>query len=391
MAGIWSFSFYFVLLGGYAFVLPYLVLYYQSAGFTGVQIGILTGISPLITMLGAALWTALADATRQHRLIMSSALLAGTFSLLLFPYLHTFMPILLLAVLFYIFYGPVSSLADSASMYMLADKKEMYGRVRLGGTIGFGLASILAGVVVQGYGLRLAFWGSAALLLLAFFTSQKLTYNPQMVKESTRQGIATLLTNPRWILFMCLAFAGGLSLAGTNTYLFPYLKELGAKESTMGLALAIGTISEIPVFFYGHHLVRRFKPFGLLILAMGFTGVRLLAFAVASIPSLVLLVQLLNGLTFPAMWIAGVAYAEENAPPGLNATAQGMFNAMVFGFGAAVGGFIGGPLMESSGGRGTYTVFGAAVLAILVMVLLYQRYLPKEGLAPVNMVDYKSP
>ena len=387
MAGVWSFTFYFLLLGGYAFALPYLVLYYQSAGFSGVQIGILTGISPLITMLGASLWSALADATRRHRLIMSVALLVGSLSLLAFPFLHTFLPILLLAILFYIFYGPVSSLADSASMYMLADKKEMYGRVRLGGTIGFGIAAILAGVVVQGYGLRLAFWGGAILLLLAFFSSQKLTHNPQVVKEPTSREIVRLLRNPRWILFLCLAFAGGLSLAGTNTYLFPYLKELGAKETTMGLALAMGTISEIPVFFYGHHLVRRFKPFGLLILAMAFTGLRLLAFAAASTPELVLLVQLLNGLTFPAMWIAGVAYADENAPAGLSATAQGMFNAMVFGFGAAVGGFAGGPLMESSGGQGTYTVFGTAVLAILVMVLLYQRRLPKEGLAAANVVE----
>jgi len=216
LAGVWSFTFYFVLLGGYAFTLPYLVLYYQAAGFSGVQIGILTGISPLITMLGASLWSALADATRRHRLIMSAALLVGSFSLLAFPFLHTFLPILLLAVLFYIFYGPVSSLADSASMYILADKKEMYGRVRLGGTIGFGLVALLAGVVVQGYGLRLAFWGGAALLLLAFLTSQKLTYNPQAVKGSAGQGIARLLAIPRWILFLCLAFAGGLSLAGTK-------------------------------------------------------------------------------------------------------------------------------------------------------------------------------
>ena len=293
MAGTWSFTFYFLLLSGYAFALPYLVLYYQNAGFSGVQIGILTGISPLITMLGASLWTALADATRRHRLIMSAALLAGSFSLLAFPILHSFIPILLLAVVFYIFYGPVSSLADSASMYMLAERKEMYGRVRLGGTIGFGIVAILAGVVVQGYGLRLAFWGGAALLLLAFLASQKLTYNPQIVKETTGRGIARLLGNPRWILFLCLAFAGGLSLAGTNTYLFPYMKELGAKESSMGLALAMGTISEIPVFYYGHHLVRRFKPFGLLVLAMGFTGVRLLAFAAAGTPGLILLVQMI--------------------------------------------------------------------------------------------------
>jgi MFS transporter, PPP family, 3-phenylpropionic acid transporter len=377
----WPFSFNVFLFGGYAFVLPFLVLYYQSNGFTGAQIGLLTGITPLITMLGASLWTAFADATHKHRRVMSTVILVGALSLFVFPLLDTFMPVFLIAVLFYAFYAPVPSLADSATMYMLADRKEMYGRVRMGGTIGFGVAAFLAGVLVQNYGLRLAFWGGGSLMLLALLTSQKLTHNPQTVQESTREGLHTMLANRRWMLFLMLAFSGGVAMAGTNTYLFPFLKELGANETTMGLAMTIGTISEVPVLFYGHYLVRRFKPFRLLMLAMVFTGLRLLAFAAAGTPALVLVVQLFNGLAFPIMWMAGVSYANENAPSGLSATAQGMFSAMVFGFGTAVGGFAGGPLMENIGGRGTYNVFGLSVLAIVILVAFLQRFLPEEAVA----------
>jgi len=384
LSGKWPFAFNFVVLAGYAFVLPFLVLFYQSCGLTGTQIGILTGITPLITMVGSSSWTALADARRKHRLIMSLALLMGAILIFAFPFFNTFGPILMLAVLFYVFYGPVSPLADSAAMHMLAEKKEMYGRVRLGGTIGFGLAAYLAGLLVQEYGLRWAFWGSAALLGLALIISQKLAYKPEATRESTWSGIGRLLGNPRWILFLILAGAGGLAMAGTNTYLFPFLKELGASESTMGLAMTMGTTSEIPVLYFGHHLVKRFKPFRLLVLAILFTGLRLLAFAASSTPSMALTVQLLNGLTFPAMWIAGVAYADEHAPTGLSATAQGMFGAMVFGFGSALGGFAGGPLMESIGGRGTYTVFGSVVLIIVLVVALFQRYLPKESAMPIR-------
>jgi PPP family 3-phenylpropionic acid transporter len=384
LIGGWPFTFNLVVLGGYAFVLPFLVLYYQSAGFTGAQIGLLTGITPIITMLGASSWTAFADGRRQHRLVMSLALLGGAATIFVFPFIRTFAPILLLAVIFYIFYAPVLSLADSASMNMLAEKKEMYGRVRLGGTLGFGLAAYLSGMLVQKYGLSLAFWGSSLLLILAFMISQKLVYRPEIIRGSTWSGIGTLLRNPSWILFLMLACAGGLSMAGTNTYLFAFLKELGAKESTMGLAMTIGTISEIPVLYFGNHLVKRFKPFGLLMLAMTFTGLRLLAFAASSTPTLVLAVQLLNGLTFPAMWIAGVAYADEKAPAGLSATAQGMFAAMVFGFGSAVGGFAGGPLLANTGGRITYTVFGLTVLVTVAAVALLKRYLPQEAQAPAR-------
>ena len=232
----------------------------------------------------------------------------------------------------------------------------------------------------------MAFLGCAVLLLMGLVLSQKLTHSTVTSTGSTLQGIRILLTNRRWLLFLVLAFAGGLALAGTNTYLFPFLKELGANESTMGLAAMLGTLSEIPVLFYGHFLVRRFKPFGLLMLAMAFTGLRLLAFAASDTPTLALIVQLFNGLTFPAMWVAGVTYANENAPTGLSATAQGMFGAMVFGFGTAVGGFAGGPLLESFGGRSIYIVFGLAVLGTVSIVALLQRHLPEQPVASPSMV-----
>ena len=90
------------------------------------------------------------------------------------------------------------------------------------------------------------------------------------------------------------------------------------------------------------------------------------------------------GLTFPAMWVAGVSYADENAPAGMSTTAQGIFSAMVMGFGTAVGGFIGGPLLASTGGRGLYFAFGAAVLIITAVVALAHQRLPAEEKGSTN-------
>jgi PPP family 3-phenylpropionic acid transporter len=378
MRKLWPSTFNFLLFAAIASVSPFIVLYYQGLGFTGTQIGLLTGVTPLVTFFSAPLWTGLADATRRHRLLMSLAMLAGAITLLVFPLLNAFVPVLLIAVLLNVFVAPVTPFADSATMFMLADEKEMYSRVRIGGTIGYGLAAPIAGIFVQDYGLRFAFWGSAALFLLGFIVSQKLVYGQSEVDSPARGCVRSLMSNPRWVLFLIVAFAGGAGLAAFNNYFFPYMQELGANESTMGLALMVGTVAEIPTLFFCNRLIKRLQAYGLLTLSMVVTGLRMLLFAASGRPELVLIIQLLNGLTFPALWVAGVSYADENSSSSMRTTAQGLFSATVLGFGTAVGGFIGGLLLERMGGRGLYFAFGAGVLAVVAVAALIQRRLPAE-------------
>ena len=87
MRKIWPFTFNFLWFASIAFVVPYIVLYYQDLGFTGTQIGLLTGITPLITFFSAPFWTGIADKRSRHRLIMSIAMLIGVITIVVFPLL----------------------------------------------------------------------------------------------------------------------------------------------------------------------------------------------------------------------------------------------------------------------------------------------------------------
>ena len=138
MKKFWPFSFYFFYFGAIATMLPYLVLYYGELGLAGRQIGFLTALPPLITLISAPLLTGIADATHRHRLVLSLSLLFSIIFILAVSMVTSFWQLLPLIVMFAFAIGPVNSpLADSATMTMLEGEREMYGRVRLGGTFGW--------------------------------------------------------------------------------------------------------------------------------------------------------------------------------------------------------------------------------------------------------------
>ena len=162
----WSKTFYFCFYAAAAALLPFLALYFESLGLTGRQIGFLAGISPLVSLFGAPLWGALADASRRHKTILSIAI-AGAIALALVLSQITLFTLLIPAVVFYsLFASPIIPLTDNAVMTMLADRKGQYGRQRIWGAVGWGLAAPLIGFLIEISGLQWAFWGYSGIMLI---------------------------------------------------------------------------------------------------------------------------------------------------------------------------------------------------------------------------------
>jgi MFS family permease len=68
--------------------------------------------------------------------------------------------------------------------------------------------------------------------------------------------------------------------------------------------------------------------------------------------------------------VAGVTYADEVSPPGMGATAQGLFAAVFMGFSYSIGAIIGGILYENAGPVAMFRWIGAFVLLGLISYLL---------------------
>jgi len=374
MKRTFPFLFYLFYFAAAVFIQPNFVVYLQKLGFSGAQIGVLSGIVPLIIMVGAPLWTGVADATNRHRPVMSATILVAALAASLIPLVHSFMGIIPLVILYALCAAPAIPFADSATMEMLAEDKQMYGRVRLGGTIGWGAVALLAGPILEAYGIHWAFWCYAAIMLVTLLTSLKFSYPTNKKQDSWVGGLRVVLGDTRWRIFLSLAFVAGIAFAVLNSYLFPYMEELNINNKIKYIAITISTISELPLLFFANRLLKRFKPLRLLEIAMVITGVRLLLYSAFNSQAGILAFQFLNALTFPLLLLAGVAYVNEISPEGMKSTGQGLFGAMVAGFGSAVGNLAGGLLLESIGGRSLYLTSGIFVMACLAVILLINRY-----------------
>jgi oligosaccharide:H+ symporter len=371
---VWPSALYFLYFASLSAVVPYLALFYRERGLSGGETGLLLSVSSVVSIFASPFWSGLADARRRHRLVLIRALAIVVAMMVVFPLLPAAWYFPFIAV-YAFFVSPIISLVDSATFAMLGERRERYGRLRIWGTIGWGLCAPLAGAFLQKHGLEWGFWIYAAGMFLALFPASRLTFQPGQTGTSFLAGLRSLLTRRRWVVFLGMTFVAGIGLSVANSYLSLLMESRGGRPALTGLALTVATLAELPVMFFSYLLLRRLKTRGLFLLAIGVTGLRSLLYAIVPSPAGLIVVQLLHGFTFPALWVAGVTFTSENTPPGLSATAQGIFGSTLVGFGAAAGSLLGGWLMEGMSPAGMYAVIGAVVLSGLAVYLLFESRL----------------
>jgi len=350
-------------------LLPFLALYYEQRGLSGTQMGLLAAIPPVMTMLGASAWSGLADATQRHKLIFLVVIIGAIASVITIPLAHSFASLSLAIALQSFFFMPLIPLLDNSALEVLNNQSERYGQIRLWGSIGWGVGAPLIGLLIERFGLNWSFYGHAALLLVGLLIAVRLPVAQQSSNGGFVIGLKTLLRDLRWPFFLMIIFVAGFGDAIARNYSFLYYKELGASSTLMGLSVTVGIVSELVVLILSSLLLKQFGAQKLLILGASTQAIRLLGWSLISDPYLALSLQLLNGLAFGALWMAGVAYAKEIAPPGMSAVAQGLLSGVYFGLSSIAGALLGGLWYEQFGAWGMYR-WGAVFMFIGLFIFI---------------------
>jgi PPP family 3-phenylpropionic acid transporter len=313
-------------------------------------------------------WGLVADATKRHARLFRLSIAGVVLLALALAMARSFAALLLLVAVFSFCRTPISTLMDHSVIEALGEERHRYGKIRLWGAVGWGIAAPVMGWIVDAHGLRATFVGYAALMGCGLIISFGLPVSSTGIGQRWGRGLVTMFSDRRWLTFMLTVLLSGISLSVVHIYLFLYLDALGATSQLMGLALSVATVGEVAVFGISDRLLRRLGTRGTLMVALGAHVLRVLAYAAIRQPWMALPVQLLHGLSFSALWVACVSLASEIAPPGLGTTAQGVLNSVHFGLGGAIAGLVGGMISERLGFGVLFLFAAAAGLAGLALV-----------------------
>ena len=368
----WAPPFYFLYYAAAAALVPFLIVYYQDLGLTGTQIGFLAGIPPLVSLFSAPIWGALSDRTQRHKLSLLIAMSGAVLLALALSAFTAFVWLIPVVITFAFFSSPIMPLVDNTTMSLLGDEKKRYGRIRVWGAIGWGATAPVAGWLIESGSIVWSFWIYSLMMAVGFLIAVKIPIH-RHAREVGHERPQRLLTSPQWVIFLIVTFGGGMAFSMISNFLFLFLRGLNADEFLLGLTLTTATLSEIPVLYFSERLLRRWNARQLMSAAMLFYAVRALAYSFIKVPWMALPIQLLHGPTFSLMWFSGVSYADEIAPAGLGATAQGLFSGVLLGIGATAGALLGGLLYDHIGIVNMFRVTAVGTLFALGFMLLMEK------------------
>ncbi|XP_013791045.1 major facilitator superfamily domain-containing protein 6-like [Limulus polyphemus] len=266
--------------------------------------------------------------------------------------------------------GVTVSLSDTACHEMLVGTEYEYGKQRLWGTLGWGVAAVLSGYLIRISSKESTFvdyspgfFVLAVLLFCDIFVILFAKVSKPKPSKHMKRDLGNVLKQGRTIGVIIVIFIIGCLMGLLWSYLFWYLENLGADQLLMGIVLAIQCfIGELPFFFFSEWIINKISCIHVFTLSLASFGIRFILYSLIKNPWHVLPLELLQGPGFGSFYTAMTLYAKTSAPPGTEATMQGILGGCFEGLGVAVGSLLGGVGFDHLGGGLTFQVAGLIAL-----------------------------
>lgn len=362
--------------------------YLNQNQLSGIKIGILSGINPLIMLFIQPVWGFLADKIgRKWLLLVATFLVAVCFLLYNCP--MTFGHILFLTIAVAVFWSTVSPLVDVIVLDHVEETKGSYSEFRMWGAIGWSTASWVMSFYVVNNDYVIYFRIAATILFVCAFILIWL-FPPKPLSKIdeisfTRQGFKHTFANRSIILFFIIIFVHGITTTSIWNYEGLLLEKMGASQKILRWTFGFQGIFEIPFFFFADRIIKRFTIEKTLFVAFSASVIRMLLYGLIQTPISILFVDILHGLSWSMFWVCCVEYVNQKIAPEWRATGQSFLWAVYLGGGYIVGNLLTGYWLDIMKIQHIF-IIDAAILFIFTILLIPAAFRKTKAVTnPLNL------
>jgi MFS transporter, PPP family, 3-phenylpropionic acid transporter len=358
-----AFALFFFAYYGYVGILsPYVSLFFAGKGIPAAQIGVLMSLSQAMRIFGPNLWGWIADRSQKRVHVLRLTALATVVAFVGMLYGRSFVEFFLIMLLVN---GFSSALAPVAEAHMLTEMRgdlTHYGKLRLWGSVGFIIAVLAVGSLLDWQGVQVMPWAALSMLLLAFFASCGMQNTPEVLASQHTPSARSMLKRPEVMAFFVSAFLMIAAHSALYVFYSLYLAQLGYSKTLIGLMWSLGVVAEIVFFFYQAPVFRRFGVRNLMIACFMLAALRfcMIGFGAESLV-LLLIAQILHAATFGVHHSASIVSLQRWFHGPLQARGQALFISVSYGLGGTIGGLVLSIVWDKFGPQMVYSL--AALMA----------------------------
>lgn len=362
--------FYFAFIGAFS---PYFTLYLQSLRFSAWDIGVLMSLMQVMRLLAPNLWGWLADRLGAKTPIVRGAALMSLAGFSCFFFAQGFAGFFTGMALLAFFWSAALPLVEALTFTHLGTQANRYGSIRLWGSVGFILAVLGLGWLLDRLPLSTMLWASFALLGGILACAMTLPEKREARHETDRQPIGDILRRREVRALFAACFCMAAAHGALYVFYSIYLVGRGYGTTTVGFLWTLGVLAEIVVFLYLPRLFHVFSLRAILLFSFACAFVRFLLIGwCVDWLVLILVAQVLHAATFGAYHAAAVAAVSRWFAGRHQARGQALYGSISFGAGGMLGGLLSGWSWDAMGAELTYTM--SAAFALAGMALLWQGW-----------------
>jgi nucleoside transporter len=387
--------------------LPLIWGYMGGLGFTGTQIALIGSTFAIASLLAIFAGNQFVDRTFAAEKFMAGSHLIGGLAMIGLFFTKDFPVFFLLMLVHSICYVPTISVANSLVFSHLKDAQAEFGRVRMGGTIGWILASWPLYFVLKGvsgaelqHALGYIFWvaGGASLLLAAF--SLTLPHTPPKPAGGAaealawREALRVLVSKPFLLVLFIVTFIDSTIHNGYFLLAGGYLEHAaGIRPENIMPVMSIGQVAEIVTMAGLGFFLKRLGWRWTMILGILGHAARFLVFAFfPENTAVVVAVQLLHGICYAFFFATLYIFIDVAFPTDIRTSAQGLFNLLVLGLGDLAAKWIFIPLQTSLTHDGVVNyrtlLLVPAGFAVVAALILLVGFRPPAELRTANAAGH---